>query len=89
MGLQPLLWSCWGKDWRRLTTPDRIAGRALRAVSPGDVILLHDADFYSSEGSHRRTAAALRIILDRLLERELATVLPICEDPRAETTPRH
>ena len=47
-GLQPLLWSRWGKDWRRLTTPERIAARASRELRPGDVILLHDADFYSS-----------------------------------------
>ncbi len=47
-GLQPLLWSRWGKDWRRLTTPALIARRAMRGLLPGDVILLHDADFYSS-----------------------------------------
>ncbi len=51
-GLKPILWSRWGKDWRRLTTPERIANRATRDLHPGDVILLHDADFYSSKGSH-------------------------------------
>ncbi|HUA06581.1 MAG TPA: polysaccharide deacetylase family protein, partial [Solirubrobacteraceae bacterium] len=50
-GLRPLLWSRWGKDWRRFTTPERIATRASANVRPGDVILLHDADFYSSRGS--------------------------------------
>ena len=75
-GLQPLLWSRWGKDWRRLTTPRRIANRVLTGLLPGDVILLHDADFYSARGSHRRTAAALELILGELTARELATVLP-------------
>ncbi len=28
--LEPLLWSRWGKDWRRFTTPERIAARATR-----------------------------------------------------------
>ena len=28
-GLQPLLWSRWGKDWRKFTTPERIAARAV------------------------------------------------------------
>jgi peptidoglycan/xylan/chitin deacetylase (PgdA/CDA1 family) len=76
-GLTPLLWSRWGKDWRRFTTPERIAARATRALLPGDVILLHDADFYSARGSHRRTAAALERILSELNRRKLDTVLPV------------
>lgn len=75
-GLRPLLWSRWGKDWRRLTTPDRIARRATRAILPGDVILLHDADFYSAQRSHERTAGALALILTTLASRKLCTVLP-------------
>jgi peptidoglycan/xylan/chitin deacetylase (PgdA/CDA1 family) len=76
-GLTPLLWSRWGKDWRRLTTPRRIAKRATRNLSAGDVILLHDADFYSAKRSHNRTAAALPLIIADLGRRELATVLAI------------
>lgn len=76
-GLRPLLWTRWGKDWRKFTTPSRIAARATRALVPGDVILLHDADFYSSRNSHRRTAAALQIILTELGRRKLDTVLPV------------
>ena len=52
LGLKPLLWARWGKDWRRLTTPARIARRVVDGLAPGDVILLHDADFYSSQRSH-------------------------------------
>jgi peptidoglycan-N-acetylglucosamine deacetylase len=76
-GLAPLLWSRWGKDWRKFTTPARIAGRATRGVAAGDVILLHDADFYSARGSHQRTAAALELILAELKLRKLGTVLPV------------
>lgn len=75
-GLRPLLWSRWGKDWRRFTTPGRIATRATRALSAGDVILLHDADFYSSRGSHGKTVRALPLVLEELRRREFATVLP-------------
>jgi peptidoglycan-N-acetylglucosamine deacetylase len=64
--LEPLLWSHWGKDWRRFTTARRIAARATRAVGPGDVILLHDADHYSSRNSWQRTLAALPEILRAL-----------------------
>jgi peptidoglycan-N-acetylglucosamine deacetylase len=63
LGLEPLLWSRWGKDWRKWTTPKRIASRATRTLADGDVILLHDADHYSAKGSWRRTVAALPQIL--------------------------
>ena len=76
-GLRPLLWSRWGKDWRRFTTPPRIASRVLSGLLPGDVILLHDADSYSARNSHRRTAAALALIVEELQRRRLSTVLPI------------
>jgi peptidoglycan-N-acetylglucosamine deacetylase len=84
-GLEPLLWSRWGRDWRRLRTPARIASAATRGLLPGDVILLHDADFYSARGSHRRTAAALEIILAELAARKLGTVLPAHVTARAHT----
>lgn len=76
-GLRPLLWSRWGKDWRKFTTPRRIARRIAPGVLPGDVILLHDADFYSARGSHRRTAGALTLIAAELERRKIATVLPV------------
>ena len=43
----------------------------------GDVILLHDADFYSARDSHRRTAVALKHILTELERRKLDTVLAV------------
>jgi peptidoglycan-N-acetylglucosamine deacetylase len=58
-GWQPLLWSRWGRDWRRTATPESIADTIGTQFGRGEVLLLHDADHYSSEGSHRRTAAAL------------------------------
>jgi peptidoglycan/xylan/chitin deacetylase (PgdA/CDA1 family) len=76
-GLRPLLWSRWGKDWRRFTTPRRIAGRVLNGVLPGDVVLLHDADFYSAAGCHRHTVAALDLITTELARRKIGTVLPV------------
>jgi peptidoglycan-N-acetylglucosamine deacetylase len=76
-GLDPLLWSRWGKDWRKFTTPGRIARRATRKLSAGDVILLHDADFYSARNSHRRTAEALPEIINELNRLGLDTVLAV------------
>lgn len=76
-GLRPLLWSKWGRDWRKFTTPERITAQATTGIAGGDVILLHDADFYSSRGSHRRTAQALPLVIAELERRELGTVLPV------------
>jgi peptidoglycan/xylan/chitin deacetylase (PgdA/CDA1 family) len=70
-GWRPLLWSAWGRDWRARTSPDEIAARATRLAGPGDVILLHDADWYSAAGSHRRTAEAVPLVLDALRRRGL------------------
>jgi peptidoglycan/xylan/chitin deacetylase (PgdA/CDA1 family) len=75
--LRPLLWSKWGRDWRKFTTPERIAARVTGGIAGGDVILLHDADFYSSRESHRRTAKALPLVIAELKRRELGTVLPV------------
>ncbi len=61
-GWRPILWSRWGADWRRRATAHSIARRAAARLEPGDVVLLHDADHYSSAGSWRATAAALPAI---------------------------
>ncbi len=73
-GLQPLLWSKWGKDWRKVATPEQITRRVVDGIQAGDVILLHDADYYSAKRSHRRTAAALPGIMKTLQSAELGTV---------------
>jgi peptidoglycan-N-acetylglucosamine deacetylase len=65
LGWRPLLWSRWGKDWVAKTTPAAIVARATRDLGSGDVVLLHDADHYSSGDSWRRTAAALPDVLAR------------------------
>jgi peptidoglycan-N-acetylglucosamine deacetylase len=74
-GWRPVLWSQWGRDWTRRATPASIASRATAGVRAGDVVLLHDADYYSAPGSWVRTAAALPIILDELEGRGLKPML--------------
>lgn len=72
-GWRPVLWSHWGKDWRARATGHSIARLATAGIGEGDVVLLHDADFYSAPGSWLRTAAALPIILEELDSRGLKT----------------
>lgn len=65
-GWRPVLWSRWGRDWDRGATAESIARRASAGTAAGDVVLLHDADYYSARGSWVRTAAALPLILDEV-----------------------
>ena len=72
-GWRPVLWSQWGRDWARRATAESIARRASAGIRAGDIVLLHDADFYSARGSWVRTAAALPLILAELESRGLKT----------------
>lgn len=73
LGLRPLLWSKWGRDWERGATAESIAARATAGLEAGDVVLLHDADHYSAPGSWRATAGALGPIADRIATAGLQT----------------
>ncbi|MEO6497309.1 MAG: polysaccharide deacetylase family protein [Solirubrobacteraceae bacterium] len=72
-GWEPMLWSRWGRDWRAHGSPAAIARRVTEGVVGGDVLLLHDADHYSAQGSWRRTAAAVPVVLAELDRRGLST----------------
>jgi peptidoglycan/xylan/chitin deacetylase (PgdA/CDA1 family) len=74
-GWRPVLWSRWGRDWDRRATPETITGRVTAGVRAGDVLLLHDADYYSARGSWVSTAAALSKILELLEARGLKSRL--------------
>lgn len=65
-GLEPMLWSRWGRDWSAKSTAESISEMVTTDLSPGDVLLLHDADWYSDAGCWRNTVAALPTILQRV-----------------------
>ena len=73
-GWRTQLWSIWGRDWSRRATGASIARRATRRLRPGDVVLLHDSDAYSSADSWRRTAAALPSVLDAIAALDVPAV---------------
>lgn len=74
-GWRPVLWSKWGRDWDRRATPESITRRVTADITAGDVLLLHDADYYSARGSWVSTAAALSKILELLEARGLKSRL--------------
>ncbi|HET7071810.1 MAG TPA: polysaccharide deacetylase family protein [Nocardioides sp.] len=72
-GLRLVLWSAWGRDWRRAATADSIEATVLRQVRPGGTVLLHDSDRVSSPRSWTDTLTATY----RLLERWSSEALPV------------
>ena len=73
-GWTTLLWSRDGRDWQRRATSDSILARLTDGVTTGDVLLLHDADYYSAPDSWRGTMLALPRLLAELTRRGLRTV---------------
>jgi peptidoglycan/xylan/chitin deacetylase (PgdA/CDA1 family) len=74
-GWRPVLWSQWGRDWTRRATAASITAEATAGIRAGDILLLHDADYYSARNSWERTTAALPRILDELAARGLGSRL--------------
>jgi peptidoglycan/xylan/chitin deacetylase (PgdA/CDA1 family) len=62
-GLEPMLWSRWGHDWRRHRAPGKIVLEVTENLVGGDVLLLHDADHYSGRDCWRSTVGALPMIV--------------------------
>ncbi len=69
-----VLWKRIGYDWRPSATPERIARRVTRGLRGGEIIVLHDADFYSFPGAWRATAGSLPLVFERLKARGLRAV---------------
>lgn len=72
-GFEIQLWNRWGRDWQRSARPQSVTARVL-APGPwraGDVVLLHDADDYGSQGSWLATTGALPSILGSIMDARL------------------
>jgi peptidoglycan/xylan/chitin deacetylase (PgdA/CDA1 family) len=63
-GWTPVLWTRWGRDWRRRATPASITATVSEGLRASDVLLLHDADDYSAPGSWRATTAAVPRVIE-------------------------
>ncbi|MFR9799269.1 polysaccharide deacetylase family protein [Streptomyces sp. MS06] len=72
LGLTPVLWTCWGEDWRARASPVTVHRTVTADLDGGGTILLHDSDCTSAPGSWRATLGALPAILDTCEERGYA-----------------
>jgi peptidoglycan/xylan/chitin deacetylase (PgdA/CDA1 family) len=78
LGLRPVLWTAWGRDWRTAATPQSICAEISSGRLDGGTILLHDSDCASDPGSWHATVGALPMLAGLLQARGL-TVGPLGE----------
>lgn len=67
LGLRPVIWTAWGRDWRAAATPDSVVAdlTGTRRLT-GGTLLLHDSDLMAAAGSWRTTVAALPGLAERI-----------------------
>lgn len=63
-GLQTVLWTTWGKDWRAGTDADEVVRTVRATTMPGATVLLHDSDVTSAAGSWKHALAALPTLVE-------------------------
>jgi peptidoglycan/xylan/chitin deacetylase (PgdA/CDA1 family) len=71
LGLRPLLWTAWGRDWVPQATPRSVRDELCRGVLDGGTVLLHDSDVTSAPGSWRVTVDALPLLAGEVARRGL------------------
>ena len=64
-GLQMVLWTTWGVDWREDSTGESVAANVGRTFHPGATVLLHDSDITSAPGSWRSALDAIPRLAER------------------------
>jgi len=71
LGLTPVLWSSWGREWKRGATPDSVYATITRDLAGGGTVLLHDCDASSPPGTWRAALGAVPMLLDECARRGL------------------
>lgn len=71
LGLRPVLWSAWGRDWRASATPESVAAEVRRGMVDGGTVLLHDSDCTSAPGAWRSACEALPVLAEGFNEEGL------------------
>ncbi len=71
LGLTPVLWTAWGRDWEAKATQQTVFDTVNDRLDGGGTVLLHDSDCTSAPDSWRRTLGALPRLLDEIERRKL------------------
>lgn len=80
LGLTPVLWTAWGRDWTAGATPASVLHTVGHRLA-GGTVLLHDSDCTSAPGSWRATLGALGPLVRRARAQHL-TVGPLRDHHR-------
>lgn len=64
LGLRPVLWSAWGRDWRAAATARSVIDDLRAGVLDGGTALLHDSDVTSAAGAWRAALGALPLLAE-------------------------
>ena len=71
LGLTPLLWGAWGREWAAGATGESVLATLLRGLDGGVTVLLHDSGAAAPSGSWRAALAATAPLLDECARRGL------------------
>lgn len=64
LGLTPVLWTAWGRDWLASSTPGSVLATVLEDLEGGGTVLLHDSDYTCAPQSWQSALGALPDLLD-------------------------
>jgi peptidoglycan-N-acetylglucosamine deacetylase len=71
LGLRPVLWGAWGREWTRGSSPESVFGTLATGLRGGRTVLLHDSDCTSPPGSADAALGAVPMLLDECDRRGL------------------
>ncbi|ASW57920.1 polysaccharide deacetylase family protein [Plantactinospora sp. KBS50] len=63
LGLRPVLWTCWGRDWTATATAGSVLATVRAGLAGGGTVLLHDSDCTAAPGAWRSALGALPDLL--------------------------
>jgi peptidoglycan/xylan/chitin deacetylase (PgdA/CDA1 family) len=72
LGLTPVLWTAWGRDWTSSATPASVLDTLAPDLTGGATVLLHDSDCTSAPGAWRSALGALPELAARCRDAGLA-----------------
>ncbi|MDQ6783336.1 MAG: polysaccharide deacetylase family protein [Actinomycetota bacterium] len=71
-GVQTVLWTSWGRDWRAEATAETVVADVERTWHPGATVLLHDSDITSAPNCWHSALGALPLLAERWAARGLS-----------------
>jgi peptidoglycan-N-acetylglucosamine deacetylase len=71
LGLTPVLWTCWAREWRPGSTPESAYAVLASGLAGGATVLLHDSEATAPPGSAAAALGAAALLLDDCRQRGL------------------